>query len=1086
MNGTKRTISRVVAMAAAAATCLATAGLSLAPAASAGIVNAGNGSYTTENVGQVPGAACNQDNLRAYLSTDAPNKPVPTNDWWTSLVFKFSDASGTQKCSQNHALSALPVQYSIEDGYLSSQYDGDSDIPGVHIAYSPLTTVASVTGKGANDQSFHQYMSKGMVVAQVEGMTAASSFSTNNPAITVTDWSDWTVSTRLRDPNGKTLDATIGEGMPLSWYQASGGNARLRINTWSSEMTYVTGGNTTADPSGASLVVFARTSTAGNTNPNGYYYAAYAPPGATWTRTFGDWGGWQNLTATSGGYFAVAALPIESTGSAQDAWNLARQYQPYAYSPVTNTRADYSYDDSLGTVTTTYSATAQPIANAPTGSLPGTVMALLPHQWRKYAGTADSSFNISQAPTYSSPRGPMKTLIGITSFTTRDTFSGVLTEVPGVATAVAGSNERNRLNSELDSYLAGTSLAHALRDNDTPTYGVGKALGRTARIVEVADQLGRTDVRDKALADIRETLTDWFTAAPGKNSQVLRYTDKWKSLIGYPTDFYADTELNDHHFHYGYYVVAAAVLARFDPTWVSQYGEMVEMMIRDVNSPSRTDSMFPYLRYFDVYAGHDYAAGPGAYDAGNNQESSSEAMNFTYGMMMWGQVTGNKSYRDAGVYMYTTQAAAINEYWFNDSGTALPKGYNDQIVPVVWTNGGTGGLFFGNGQRAYKYGINTLPVTGGFLYLTTSSVSRNYAALQAAPRLSGENLNEWADIHLSALALADGATALSRLDSLGAYSNGATGSVYTNESGSTRAHTYHWIANLTRLGTVDRTVTANYPFATAFTKNDARTYVVSNTSSREITVTFSDCTAVVVAAGRTGVFGAAAGGLSAGLGSAAGGTGLAVGSIRDECRAPSTPGGDGDGSGSGTGGGGDTGGSTGGGSGTGGNTGSTGGNTGGTGGSGTGGSTSGGNTGGGNEAGSGGATSANESGKGAGDSSTAKSRKAVKQRARISSVKIVKGKAGKSKRLRKAIRKRHSAKIRVRVTSKAVRDLRGTVVLTVKGHRIGKAKVKRYGKRWQATVKVKAAKNRWRGVVKVRYAMRTGAATATKTSVKVM
>lgn len=380
-------------------------------------------------------------------------------------------------------------------------------------------------------------------------------------------------------------------------------------------------------------------------------------------------------------------------------------------------------------------------------------------------------------------------------------------------------------------------------------------------------------MRDKALGDIRDTLTDWFTATSGKSRQVFRYSSAWSSLIGYPADFFSDTELNDHHFHYGYYVVAAATLARFDPAWADSYGPMVEMLIRDVNSPDRGDAMFPYLRYFNAYSGHDYAAGPAPYDGGNNQESSSEAMNAAYGMIMWGEATGNKAIRDAGVYIYTTQAAAINDYWFNDNGEALPAGYTSPIVPVIWTNGGTGGLFFGNGERAYKFGINTLPVTGGFLYLTAGAAQRNYDALQAAPRLGGENANEWRDIHLSALALADGPAALAGLNQLGNYSVPASGGLpYTNEHGETKAHTYHWIANLAALGRVDRSLTANYPGAVAFTRNGAKSYVVTNVSGADLTVTFSDCTRVIAPRGKVTVTGPSA----ATLGSAPGGRGLSV------------------------------------------------------------------------------------------------------------------------------------------------------------------------------------------------------------------
>ena len=101
------------------------------------------------------------------------------------------------------------------------------------------------------------------------------------------------------------------------------------------------------------------------------------------------------------------------------------------------------------------------------------------------------------------------------------------------------------------------------------TYWAGKGLGRAARIAEIADQVGDTGARDAALGAIRSTLTDWFTASPGKSEQLFYYDKNWGTLIGYPASYGSDQELNDHHFHYGYFIAAAATLARFDPAWAS-------------------------------------------------------------------------------------------------------------------------------------------------------------------------------------------------------------------------------------------------------------------------------------------------------------------------------------------------------------------------------------------------------------------------------------------------------------------------------------------------------------------------------------
>ena len=208
------------------------------------------------------------------------------------------------------------------------------------------------------------------------------------------------------------------------------------------------------------------------------------------------------------------------------------------------------------------------------------------------------------------------------------------------------------------------------------TYWTGKGLGRAARIAEIADLVGRHRHSGQgAGGDQVARLTDWFTASPGETKHLFYYDKNWGTLIGYPAQLRLRQELNDHHFHYGYFIAAAATLAKFDPNWAktSQYGGMVDLLIRDANNYDRADTRFPYLRDFDIYAGHDWASGHGSFAAGNNQESCSEGMNFAGALIQWGQATGNTAVRDAGIYIYTTQAAAIDDYWFDVDDTTFPS-----------------------------------------------------------------------------------------------------------------------------------------------------------------------------------------------------------------------------------------------------------------------------------------------------------------------------------------------------------------------------------------------------------------------------
>ncbi|QHT55266.1 hypothetical protein GXP71_03630 [Cellulomonas sp. H30R-01] len=750
----------------------------VAPAATAAdTVPVGRGSYLTSPPGPTPeGCDALEADPRAYLTDDAPRGPLPTNDWWSSLLFK------RWNCTASEPLHAHPVSYQPTEA-------------GLGLSVTRDTTVSGTPG-GVGE--FH-YPYRQDVLVGVSGLRA--------PVVEVADWSDWTV-TPSWESGGKRLRATIGHGLPISWYHLTGGDAVLTA--------------------AADLRVWLRDGSTLGFTAGGSDYVAYAPTGASWQVS--------GTTLTSGlagrGFLAVAALTTAPGSTDTQRTAQARALAPYAFDEVTDSRVSWTYDEGASRVRTTYALTTTPLQ----GQSRGTVVALYPHQQRYVTATTGPG-STGTLGTYVSPRGAMTAYTGATSFTTTTPFTGILPEVPAVATSTGAARDR------LDALLgeAATDDLGVLRAD---TYWTGKALGRAARIAEIADQLGRTDVRDRTLRAMRTTLTDWFTATGGKTERVFAYDARWGTLIGYPASYGSDTELNDHHFHYGYYVAAAATLARFDPQWAADYGGMVDVLVRDANGYDRSETRFPFLRDFDPYAGHDWASGHGAFAAGNNQESSSEGMNFAAALVQWGEATGRQAVRDAGAYLYATQAAAIQEYWFDRAG-AIPDGFGHSTVGMVWGDGGAYATWF-SGEAEMIQGINTLPITGGHLYLglRPDDVRANYAELV---RANGGPPTVWQDILWSYLALGDGPAALRELQANPGY---------TVEEGESRAHTYHWVANLAALGTLDATVRADHPLAAVFRGAGGRTYVASNVTATPLTVRFSDGTTLRVPAGRTVTSGA--------------------------------------------------------------------------------------------------------------------------------------------------------------------------------------------------------------------------------------
>lgn len=72
---------------------------------------------------------------------------------------------------------------------------------------------------------------------------------------------------------------------------------------------------------------------------------------------------------------------------------------------------------------------------------------------------------------------------------------------------------------------------------------------------------------------------------------------------------FGNTYYNDHHFHYGYHILAAATIGHLDPEWAKANADYVNTLARDIANPSPKDTFFPMWRSFDWYHGHSWAHG---------------------------------------------------------------------------------------------------------------------------------------------------------------------------------------------------------------------------------------------------------------------------------------------------------------------------------------------------------------------------------------------------------------------------------------------------------------------------------------------
>lgn len=603
----------------------------------------------------------------------------------------------------------------------------------------------------------------------------------------VDGFSDWFVRARLATP-GARLTVSYGHGSPFVYAICEGGLPRVSFP----EVPKVWSGDERSAVLGISV--------------HGKNYALFGPSGSTWL----GHGTKQWVNQTGGRtYFSLALLP------AGDEKTLSL-FKRYAYAHVTETRATPHYDPRTATVTCEFAVTTHPYE----GDATGTLLALYPHQWRHTRATFLPG-------TYSSVRGTMKLIEGA-SFTTTLTYPGVLPALPRVG------GEPSKLAEFIDRELATGDL------DVRNTYDDGKRLGRWADQVPIAEQYGLAAQAESLRSRARRRLEQWFTAVGpdghAKSGQLFCYDGRWGTLIGYPAGFGSDVDLNDHHFHYGYFLRAAAEVARREPAWASdtRFGGMVKLLIRDIASPDRDDPMFPYLRCFDPYAGHSWASGNARFGDGNNQESSSEAVNAWYGLILWGVATHDDALRDWGIWLYTTESAAAREYWLSVSPADFEMLGNASIPPwlaMVWGGKGATGTWF-SARYEPRHAINYMPIHGGSLYLgiDPDGARQNYEAL--VKETGGTHWRQWADLIWMYRALSDPDDAMRQCE----QDAGRT----RPEGGNSRANLYHWLTALQQVGTVDATVTADTPLFAVFHKGTKRTYVAYNDSDKPLTIHFSD------------------------------------------------------------------------------------------------------------------------------------------------------------------------------------------------------------------------------------------------------
>ena len=774
------------------------------------------------------------DNYKETVGT------VPTNDWASSVVFdKYSES-----------LYAHPLAYRAASN-------------GMQMASPAVTSGTSYVNGEPTVESLLEDNT-------VELVIGGNNFSAKDAKVDKT--TDWTYDI-LMENNASTssIMATIGKGTPYAYYNFKNVEPTISLGAGGTDLA-IYKNSTSSNILGVSL----KNKKDGKT----HYYLISAPSGTTWVNAGGK------LTAkmpAGKNYMSVAILPDGSD-------NAFELYKKYAFNFITDTKVEWKYLSNSSKVVTKYNVSTK---NMETGANGGdTIIALYPHQWR-YTNSKFTGY------TYETIRGTMKTVVG-TNYSTTMQYNGILSSLPVTKDEETVGKIKDQLG-YLYSYR---------KSKDNPkwicflegqyggydTYWVGKNLNTLSDAIWLADQFKDNDMKtmtNDMVEGVENYLKFWFDPyrayIDGQHVDDYFYYDKeYGTLIGYPTSYDSDKQVNDHHFHYGYWIKAAAAVAMKDPQWAKEWGGMVYEMIGDIANANRdgssynrnSETKYPFLRNFDIYEGHSWASGVANYEfdengemvdkkgglsGGNNQESSSESVNAWSSLILWGEAVGDERIRDLGIYMYTTEIAAIEDYYYDVHDEIFTKEYKDSNNYNIQT---VTRLFGGRYDHTAWWTenpievttITMLPISGATLYM-----GKYKDKVKAVVDSIGENSKQWSnfvnnkeqictnygkkdmltdpktnqDVVAEYYAYYDPDAALAKVDL------SDSGKV---ENGESRAHTLAYITSLKEYGNQNFDITGSTPFSVVLEKNGVKTYVVENHTDKTQRTYFSDKTYVDVPA----------------------------------------------------------------------------------------------------------------------------------------------------------------------------------------------------------------------------------------------
>ena len=728
-------------------------------------------------------------NRPVYLTPEMAERvrkgePIPTNDWWTDAL--VSQWTGN--------LWSYPAKVRIGAN-------------GVRVAYPSY------------------WIDNGTEMKERSAIVVSADGDFKPDATLVSGWHDWDVEMELRDagsesrksnnpnksnnsnnPNNQTIKTTLVHGSPFTWIEAKGVSLKFTVEN------------------NENLTVSRRNAFGGEVIAVG-------------SEVYGVWKGKRGTGNGKRGmdeWVAIALAPDEAA---------LEKIAPYATAVIRSTRVDWKYDEKTARLTTTWNVETEDIrgtGNGERGTGPIALQGFQPHHLKR----TTPQFKCIDGLVWETPRGKQRAAAGNSLSIVYD-FPGML---PYWAAPISSSSVSRSSSTYRESLFKELLSDYAARGSfGGDTYWGGKGLLQMAFAMMGARELGDAETFRKAHDRLREKFEDWLTWDPCEEKFFFSYVPKWGGLVGEGTSYDSDT-FNDHHFHYGYFTYAGALLAMVDADFAAKFGPMLKLIAQDYANWDRGEKRFPFFRMFDPWAGHSFAGGMGDGN-GNGQESTSEAMQGWGGMYLLALALGDDKMRDAAIFGYVSEARGTAEYWFdrdreNIDYTKYKHPYNSNL-----TCHGVGWWTWFSGDPVWMHSIQWLPNTPALDYL---SEDLEFAKWDWATMWKTKEIGGWfekgktrdghetppvgneslGNVLLSYLQRHDPLQAAKIFDELRAKKMNAAMNADT-------AHMTYWATHShLAFGELDFSVRADYPCARAFLKDGKRTLMAYNCGSEPRKVRF--------------------------------------------------------------------------------------------------------------------------------------------------------------------------------------------------------------------------------------------------------